>query len=166
MIVVMLALVSFSSLPFNMAVGETQVNVGAPTAIFTNQNLTNAYVFSSVVNLQSYDSLAIMAVTSTRSASNIWDTGQAIMKYQWAMTTNSGGTWADEPVLTAGTATSTEQPYTYLAKTVQISLGTNLYFPDRVRRLAKFFRVGVKSTNSFTTNALLRVDVLQQNNGN
>lgn len=162
LLVGLLGMIFWSSVPPPQSASGQQVNIGAPTVIATNQVLTNSYVFSTAVNLQSYDSICIQAIPGNP----LPGTNQvAKLKYQWS---EDNSTWTDESVLTAGSASGSEQPYTISSKVIQITLispTTTTTFVDRARRLGKWFRVAVGSTNASTT-ATLSVQILQQNNQN
>lgn len=127
------------------------------TTIFSTQTLTNVYTASSVVDVQSFDSIGVIASTVTTQALAI-----ANIKPQWSHDTN---TWSDVSVLQSNAIASLETPYTITSKQVTMSLTNGA--PNYVEvypRNARYFRVMVKSTNDFTSGTL-KIVVQKMNNG-
>lgn len=153
----------FVTLALGGIVSGQQTMSGQPVTFFTNQVLNTTEVFSDPVDLQSYDSVGIILIPTAALPSIITQVG--LVRYQWAGSTNATAVWAYEPVLTAGAATATDQPYTYLSKRVDFTLLSTTIFPDRVRRMNRFFRLSVVSTNAVTT-ATLKATFVKENNGN
>lgn len=119
------------------------VRDGAPSALVVNSTLTNVWTAGDSLDLKSYDSVALVMRTTTNQA-----TGLAQIKFQWS---NDNTVWADEAVLAAGTAGSVEQPYSALARVVQVPMTNSIVYVERFRRVARYFRPSVSSTNVFTT---------------
>lgn len=144
-----------------LAHGQT-VNQGAPLVLFTNQTLTNVWTAGASVDLQSYDSFSLATVITNKGG--VWPTADvAKLKFQWS---DDNVVWRDESVLVAGTATSSDQPYTVLARSVQIPLASpTVNYVERFRRAARYFRPSVQSTNVFTSGTI-SVQIKQMNNQN
>lgn len=139
------------------------VRQGAPLVLFTNQTLTNAWVAGDSVDLQSYDSFVLASVIGMKS-SGVWTADEmGKVKFQWS---DDNVLWRDESVLSAGTASTTDQPYTFLSRTVQIGLASpTVNYMERFRRQARYFRPSVQSTN-VVTSATLQFRIIQMNNQN
>lgn len=139
------------------------VRQGAPLVLFTNQTLTNAWVAGDSVDLQSYDSFVLASVIGMKP-SGVWTAAeQAKVKFQWS---DTGTNWADESVLSAGAASTTEQNYLPLSRTVQIGLASpTVNYMERFRRQARYFRPSVQSTN-VVTSATIQFRIIQMNNQN
>lgn len=139
------------------------VRQGAPLVLFTNQTLTNAWVAGDSVDLQSYDSVVLASIIGV-GPSKIWNSADvAKVKFQWS---DTGTNWADESVLSAGAASSTEQNYLPLARTVQIGMASpTVNYMERFRRQARYLRPSVQSTN-VVTSGTIQFRVIQMNNQN
>lgn len=101
--------------------------------------MTNAYVGSTAVDMVSASSVVIRALVTVTASETI------SMKSQWSI---DGTLWSDESALVLGTATSTEQPYTYLSRVIQIDASAANSYIERYNRMARYFRVAVKSTGT------------------
>ena len=138
--------------------GLHAIQLGAPTNIFPIAVLTNAYsgAVSSAVDLESYDGLALTLKVTTAQAKT------CNLKFQWS---HDDSAYFDELVEVQGSAASGEQPYTILSRVIQIDMTStgNLYIA-RLRRMARYFRVTMKS--DATTTGQVRVDIIKLLNGN
>lgn len=132
-----------------IAIALRAQSVDAPSGItiFSTQTLTNVYTATTVLDVQSYDSVGVIASTGTTQALAI-----ANFKPQWS---HDQTTWSDVPVLAAQTIVGTETPYTITSKQITYSLTNGA--PNYVEvfpRSARYFRFMIKSTNVFTTGTL------------
>lgn len=131
---------------------------GPGTMIITNLQLTNVYVFSQAQSIKSYDSFAVTVLPITNQPNGYYK-----FKHQFS---SDNANWFDEVVMVAGTSSGTEQPYTFFSRVINGSL-TNGALPyiERFRRLDKWYRIGIASTN-VTTTGTVSVVILEMNNGN
>lgn len=138
--------------------GQT-VQDGGTTNIFPSATLTNVYANSSAIDLKSYDS-----VTSTIKIGNAQAGGLAKVKPQWSADNSN---WYNEMVLDSGSSSGGEMQYVPSPKVLMIPMttGTNTFYIERSRRLARYYRVAVSSTNAFTT-ATISIEAKPANNSN
>lgn len=137
-----------------------QVQSGGAINLFGPATLTSTYTNSptALFDLQSYDSCAIIITVPTAQAAAVGK-----VKPQWSI---DGTNWWDEPVLTMGTTSSGETPFTISSRVYQIDMSsTNNSYVDRTRRLSRYFRMAIASTNA-TTSATLQIIVKPSNNNN
>jgi len=138
--------------------GQT-VQDGGTTNLFPNATLTNVYTASSSIGLKSYDSVAYTIKIGSAQAS-----GVAKIKSQWSADNSN---WYNEMVLDSGTSSSGETQFNPTPKVliIPMSTGTNTFYIERSRRLARYFRFSVASTNTFTTGTL-QIEAKPANNNN
>jgi len=135
------------------------VREGAATVVFTNQTLTASYVASDSIDLKSYDSAVVLIEVPTNQASKT-----ANVKFEWS---NDGTTFVPEYALNPGTIASGDQPYTPVQKRVDVDMAsgtTSAPYIERVRRLARYFRIKVKSDG--VTTGTVKGSVVPMNNEN
>jgi hypothetical protein len=134
-----------------------QVQSGGLIRLLGPTTLTSSYVATTNIDLQSYDSCTlIITVPTSQAAAN------GKVKPQWS---SDGTTFYDEPVLSAGTTSGGETPFTISSRVYAIDMSnpTNT-FVDRTRRLSRYFRCSISSTN--VTTGTLQIDVKPENNQN
>lgn len=138
--------------------GQSVSQQETPTACFTNQTLTTSYIAGSTsVDLKSYDSVAIIVDITAAGV-----TGNIQAKYQWSL---DNSTWVDEMALTAGTTASGETPYVPYTRRLDIPLtSTTGDYVERVRRLARYFRVAAKSSTATTATAAIKAVPMNNQN--
>lgn len=133
---------------------------GAPTIIFASATPGATYSFSTSIDLMSWDSVTLLtAVTVNETAKT------ANLKFQWSI---DNTTFYDETTDTASASSGAEQPFVPYTYRIDISLdsaGTNYLAGDirRLRRLARYFRAGIKSD---ATTGKVAISILQLCNGN
>lgn len=142
---------------------QSSIQLGAATSIRAAAVLSNAYVRSSTVDLLSYDSVILLITVASPESG----TGRVCnLKFGWGQ---ADGTWADEPFEVIGTASGSEIPSVPYSRRVDISIdsangaymGTYIV---RLRRLARYFSIAVKS--SATTTATIAAAVIKESNQN
>lgn len=135
-----------------------EVQPGAVTVVFTNRTLSTTYLFSDSLNLESYDSVYVLINIGTTNVNDV-----AKIKPQWS---HDDSAYFDEPILTQGTTVGSETPYTVTSRVIQINMwGATNSYPERYRRLGKFLRFAVASTN-VTTSGKLSISGKKENNQN
>jgi hypothetical protein len=128
-------------------------------SIFANASLTNAYQFSSTVDLQNNDSVSIILTPGT-----VFPGHMGKVKGQWSQ---DGTTWVDDQVTSPGTTNSTEYPYTFLARTILVPLTSpTTSYCERFQRNARYFRLGICSTNAPSVSSTLSATAQKMNNQN
>jgi hypothetical protein len=141
-----------------IALGISAQTIDAPSGvnIFSTSTLTNVYTASSSVDVQSWDSVSVVANVGTTQANAI-----ANLKLQWSY---DNSTWVDHPVLTAQSIANQETPYTLSSKQITISLSNSApAYIEVLPRNARYFRTVIKSTNAFTTGTI-SINVQKMNN--
>ena len=127
-----------------------------PKTIFSLGTLTASYQFSQSLDLLSYDSVNLYVTIGTTEAVT------ANLKFQWSQ---DDVTWMDETTLTATASAGTEQPYTPYSKRIDLSMATaGAVYTTRSQRLAKYFRVALKSSG--TTTGTIQVAAAKSKNSN
>lgn len=148
---------------FLILLGFIAINVSAQsidsttgTVVFSTSTLTNVYTASSSVDLQSYDSVSVIAATVTTQNHAI-----ATLKPQWSQDNVS---WVDESYLLTNASSGFEQPYSIFSKAVTITLTNSApSYVEAYPRQGRYFRTLVKSTNAFTTGTI-KITVQKMNN--
>lgn len=130
---------------------------GNRTTIRSTAVVTNIYQSTTAIDLQNYDSVVTVITVPTANAGDF-----ALIKSQWS---DDQSTWVDEPVLNSGNASGTETVFTPTSRVVQLAMtNTASAFIDRSRRLARYFRYQVKSTN--VTTATMQITATPMSNQN
>lgn len=144
-----------------IAIGVVQstemLGIGREEFIRGSASLTNVYVGTTArADLQNYNAATLRLYVASGGGAATFS-----IKPQWSDNA-TGGTatnWVDESVLVAGTASGGEQVYTNLSRVIQIKSTEGGYI-ERYNRLARFFRVSVKSdTASPTWSSIKGVEV-------
>ncbi len=117
------------------------LGIGPEEILRGNDVMTNVYVGTRAADLQLYNSVTLrIKVASGTSAATF------SIKPQWTDDTHFSTTnWIDESVLVAGATSAGEQVYTNLSRVIQVP-STNGTYIERYNRLARHFRVSVKSS--------------------
>lgn len=151
MLLAVFAVAAVSVFGGGQEVGTAVVN------IFTNQAVTASYVASDTLDLNSFDSAAVIVSCGTPVIGIT-----SSIKYQWSVNST---TWGDEAVRVSTSTNATEQLFAPMTSVVTFGLSTNnAPFTDRVKRQARYFRVSVKG--SAATNATVSVSAVKMNNNN
>lgn len=138
------------------AIGQ-QVQDGGVINTFGPSTLTSTYVATTNIDLKSYDSCTIIITVPTTQASAVGK-----VKPQWS---SDGTNYYDEVNLTVGTTAAGETPFTSSSRVYVIDMSSTNAFVDRTRRLARYFKCAVASTNA-TTTATIQIVVKPENNNN
>ena len=101
--------------------------------------LTNAYVGSTTVDMASAESVVVRALVTVTNAETI------SMKPQWSIDDSA---WSDESVLTNATISGTEIQYGPSSRVIQIDASAANSYIERFNRLARYFRIAVKSNGT------------------
>lgn len=121
--------------------------------------LTSATATNSIpVDLKSYDAVAIAVTVVQTNAVDI-----AFLRPQWSQ---DAVTWYDEPIFNSGTVVGGDRIFVYSSKviTVPMNTATSPYI-ERSRRLAKYLRYSVTSSNA-TSVATITIKSVPANNNN
>jgi len=152
---IVLALIGLATAAYGQSVKS-----GAPVTVSAETALTASYVAGTTVDLQSYDSVGLSFYCTSASATSL---RTPYVKYQWS---NDASIWYDEYVLSAGTASSSAQPYTPLIREITPSLATTAttIYAERCRRIMRYFRPAVKADSATTATIVIKAQ--QMNNQN
>jgi hypothetical protein len=152
---ILLALIGLATASYGQSVRS-----GAPTTVFSPTSLAASYVAATATDLQSYDSIVVSAWNTSSSATSL---RTPYIKYQWS---NDNSVWYDAYVLSAGTATSTTQPYTPLIREITPSLGTTdtTIYSERVQRVMRYFRPAVKADSATSATVLIKIQKMNNQN--
>jgi hypothetical protein len=140
-----------------VALFAQSVDTPSGITIFSTSTLTNIFAASSTVDLNSYDSVSIVATVPTAQANAVGK-----IKAQWS---NDSTSWVDNGVIFTNVLSATDMQYDLYGKLVTLQM-TNaaLGYVDMFPRQARYFRLQVKSTNFFTT-ATINITAQKMNNG-
>lgn len=105
---------------------------------------TASYVASTAVDLDQFGSITLRCLTAVPNAETF------SIKPQWS---SDNTNWSDERVL-SGTTSGTERLETPLSRVIQLDATAANEYVERFNRLARWYRVVVKSTGTTATLAM------------
>lgn len=111
---------------------------GAATVIRASAVLTASYVGSTAVDLAGASAVVVRALVTVTNAAEVFS-----LKPQWSIDNSA---WSDEYVLGNSTISSTENQFTPYSRVIQIDASAANDYIEKYNRVARYFRIAVKST--------------------